>query len=1055
MMAQKSQGSDNLQEGKEKSKRDILKCTKSMWAPLDERLPPGPEEESQGPTIPMLEDSKQESIQQWLDSGFLVSANENFQRVIDRTVSLCEQGMVQMTVKDYMRSLHQFSETPTLSRGTSFNSCYSTASVPQSIPEWLEFWEKDPVEILLDLGFGADEPDICTQIPARFLGCGSAARGINIRVFLEAQKQRMDIENPNLYGRFRQLEILDRVTHAFSSLLNDVSILPNRAEEKAGGESVQRTSVSATKEHRRRMGKLIRRASKQNIRRDCYPEESESFKMKDEVFIPFTKPWECGAELAATSIKHKQNHLSLSVEHQSLQACDDLVPYPPHDLLGKQWPCSSMPAKQIAPSCVSEGSVKGKTQKENLFQTNKLKCFSRLAGKGPDSFEMEEVQSFEEETGNPLDMTSGTVGARVDRANSCQSDSSGFLEDPLEPLPLQMPSLPSSQSPAENGGRKPRDQSHSVGSSQDYQLQSDGPDSKSRVSASFSSQDTSALEEKASASVVEEEFLLEAMEEPPELYIPDMACAKTTMRGEHPRKDSHLRQLLPMSHNEYEVTGSTATSKYDHPLGFMITRITEMQDSFLRLEGAGKVQSHHFESQRSPGNDHTQDKFLHVDSEAPREEESSGLCPDTNHSLLAPESSSQCVPKHSEIIPYATDLAQTSEKPILHLHKLPGDPAQVKSRSCTLGQILPRPEAEMENLPLNTGNSRSVVTQMSSNLVSAAQGAVSLGTGPRGTSLECTMCDPVTTTEPRLGTEARQYNDASIQTFVCEPRPWHFCSVPSNKALTYGPQPLTKSVSLDSGFPSICPLGTCHAIPAHCCICCHHHSHCHWERQSPGLEPSVCRHSLCSLTGHREAQFMTTLKALQDTTVRELCSCTVHEMEAVKTICQSFREYLEEIEQHLMGQQALFSRHMSEEEREEAEQLQTLREALRQQVAELEFQLGDRAQQIREGILLQLEVLTAEPPEHYSNLHQYNWIEESNGQTSSSKIHPGMAPRTVFPPSDGQQAPCSGGTQLAAFTPPTLENSTRMSPSSSARAKLGPTPLSNCPVGENDTDVFL
>uniref|UniRef100_A0A2K5HD37 ITPR-interacting domain-containing protein n=1 Tax=Colobus angolensis palliatus TaxID=336983 RepID=A0A2K5HD37_COLAP len=975
MMAQKSQGSDNLQEGKEKSKRDILKCTKSMWAPLDERLPPDPEEESQGLTIPML---GEKDPQAYLKAFFLFG--------------------FEYTSVPGMISLHQFSETPTLSRGTSFNSCYSTASVPQSIPEWLEFWEKDPVEILLDLGFGADEPDICTQIPARFLGCGSAARGINIRVFLEAQKQRMDIENPNLYGRFRQLEILDRVTHAFSSLLNDVSILPNRAEEKAGGESVQRTSVSAAKEHRRRMGELIRRASKQNIRRDCNPEASESFKMKDEVFIPFTKPWECGAELAATSINHKQNHLSLSVEHQSLQACDDLLPYPPRDLLGKQWPCSSMPAKQTAPSCVSEGSVKGKTQKENLFQTNKLKCLSCLVGKGPDSFEMEEVQSFEEETGNPLDMTSGTVGARVDRANSCQSDSSGFLEEPLELLPFQMPSLPSSQSPAENGGRKPRDQSHSVGSSQDCQLESDGPDSKSRVSASFSSQDMSALEEKASVSIAEEEFLLEAMEKPPELYIPDMACAKTTMRGEHPRKESHLRQLLPMSHNEYEVTGSTATSKYDHPLGFMITRITEMQGSFLRPEGAGEVQSHHYESQRSPGNDHTQDKFLHVDSEAPREEESSGLCPDTNHSLLAPESSSQCVSKHSEIIPYATDLAQTSEKPIIYLHKLPGDPAQVKSRSCTLGQILPRPEAEMENLPLNTGSSRSVMTQMSSNMVSAAQGAMSLEAGPRGTSLECTMCDTVTTTEPRLGTEARQYNDASIQTFV----------FPSNKALTHGPQPLTKSVSLDSGFPSICPLGTCHAIPTHCCICCHHHRHCHWERQSPGLEPSVCRHCLCSLTGHREAQFMTTLKALQDTTVRELCSCTVHEMEAMKTICQSFREYLEEIEQHLMGQQALFSRDM--EEREEAEQLQTLREALREQVAELEFQLGHRAQQIREGILLQLEVLTAEPPEHYSNLHQCNWIEESNGQTSCSKIHPGMAPRAVFPPSDGQQAPCSGGT---------------------------------------------
>lgn len=58
------------------------------------------------------------------------------------------------------------------------------------------------MEILLDLGFGADEPDICTQIPARFLGGSSAARGINIRVFLEAQKQRMDIENPNLYSKW-------------------------------------------------------------------------------------------------------------------------------------------------------------------------------------------------------------------------------------------------------------------------------------------------------------------------------------------------------------------------------------------------------------------------------------------------------------------------------------------------------------------------------------------------------------------------------------------------------------------------------------------------------------------------------------------------------------------------------------------------------------------------------------------------------------------------------------------------------------------------------------
>lgn len=64
-------------------------------------------------------------------------------------------------------------------------------------------WEKDPVEILLDLGFGTEEPDVCTKIPSRFLSGASVAKGINIRVFLEAQKQRMDIERPNLYGKER------------------------------------------------------------------------------------------------------------------------------------------------------------------------------------------------------------------------------------------------------------------------------------------------------------------------------------------------------------------------------------------------------------------------------------------------------------------------------------------------------------------------------------------------------------------------------------------------------------------------------------------------------------------------------------------------------------------------------------------------------------------------------------------------------------------------------------------------------------------------------------
>lgn len=63
------------------------------------------------------------------------------------------------------------------------------------------FWEKDPVEILLNLGFGTEEPDVCTKIPPRFLSGVSVAKGFDVQAFLKAQKKQMDIEKPNLYGK--------------------------------------------------------------------------------------------------------------------------------------------------------------------------------------------------------------------------------------------------------------------------------------------------------------------------------------------------------------------------------------------------------------------------------------------------------------------------------------------------------------------------------------------------------------------------------------------------------------------------------------------------------------------------------------------------------------------------------------------------------------------------------------------------------------------------------------------------------------------------------------
>ncbi|XP_029385542.1 protein ITPRID1 [Echeneis naucrates] len=118
----------------------------------------------------------------------------------------------------------------------------------------LNLWNDDPEEVLMDLGFGCDELDLSGRIPARFINHQSQARGINLQVFLEAQKNRLDLENPDVSYRFRQLEVLQQVTTAFSSLVGSSSPSYTRAQ-----------LLPEVQDRRRRVGMLFKRASKKSL----------------------------------------------------------------------------------------------------------------------------------------------------------------------------------------------------------------------------------------------------------------------------------------------------------------------------------------------------------------------------------------------------------------------------------------------------------------------------------------------------------------------------------------------------------------------------------------------------------------------------------------------------------------------------------------------------------------------------------------------------------------------------------------------------------------------
>ncbi|KAA0704715.1 Coiled-coil domain-containing protein 129 [Triplophysa tibetana] len=261
----------------------------------------------------------------------------------------------------------------------------------------LNMMQDDPEEFLLDLGFGIDEPDLTGRIPARFLSYQSNARGISLQLFLDAQQSRMDIENPDVRSRFRQLEVLQQVTTTFSNLVgaqgSDPLFSPTEARER-----------------RKHVASILRRAAKKTLRQERKSQAKPS---------SATSPKSDPESLVDKRIPPKRSKVSDS---------SSLSP------LKEEHAVSSEPVVRVTTDQLKLDSVTssvGKGTREPL-----------------ESFELEEVKCSGSAVTSSL---CGVLDSQVTRTNSHQSDSRGVLEEPFIPALLHHNSIGSEPRKRLNG----------------------------------------------------------------------------------------------------------------------------------------------------------------------------------------------------------------------------------------------------------------------------------------------------------------------------------------------------------------------------------------------------------------------------------------------------------------------------------------------------------------------------------------------------------------------------------------------------------------------------
>ncbi|XP_064410181.1 protein ITPRID1 [Latimeria chalumnae] len=288
------------------------------------------------------------------------------------------------------------------------------------IVEILNYWEDDPEETLLELGFGKEEADITAKIPSRFLASCSKVKGIDTGVFLQAQKERMDLENPNLLSRFRQLEVFQQITTALSNFLDEMSVAqqnPSNCEDAVEKKSAQEGKVDSQPQvNHRNMKKLVRKASKQIISCKQSTQEFNSFQANEESYSPV------GVHRRTAFRRTKQclpdNGALAPLAEEQLPKVDITTLALPQQQLELNKPLIKDASPSASQSSVSEShhsstpalpSQNPALRESRLLVAHAVRRKPGSDQQSPESFEMEEVQSFEDD-GLPWNAAESALG---------------------------------------------------------------------------------------------------------------------------------------------------------------------------------------------------------------------------------------------------------------------------------------------------------------------------------------------------------------------------------------------------------------------------------------------------------------------------------------------------------------------------------------------------------------------------------------------------------------------------------------------------------------------